>query len=142
MYSRILTIRFPKTAAHKPMICHIVKQFDLDFNIFQATIYPRQEGMMVMELSGHRQNFKKGIDYLKAMGVKVENVGQDVRRNDDICYQCGLCTSVCPTGALSLKRPEMEVVFDPGKCTGCEICVPVCPPRAMQVTFDRQLALE
>ena len=141
MYSRILTLRFPKTVAHKPMICHIVKEFDLDFNIFQATIYPRQEGRMVMELSGHKQNFKKGIDYLKKMGVKVENVAQDVRRNDSICFQCGLCTSVCPSGALYINRPEMEVCFDRTKCTGCENCVPVCPAKAMQVTIARQMAL-
>jgi len=39
---------------------------------------------------------------------------------------------VCPTGALSIQRPEMEVVFDQKKCSVCELCVPACPPRAME----------
>jgi Fe-S-cluster-containing hydrogenase component 2 len=39
---------------------------------------------------------------------------------------------VCPTGALSIRRPEMEVVFDQKKCSVCELCVPACPPRAME----------
>lgn len=141
MYSKILRLRFPKTIADKPMVSNLVSQFDLTVNIFQAVIYPRREGHMILEVTGHRKNFNHGVRYLRQMGVKVETVGQDVRRNDDVCYQCGLCTSVCPTGALSLKRPEMEVLFDSKKCTACELCVIVCPPRAMEVSFNPSKAI-
>jgi ferredoxin len=141
MYSKILRLRFPKSIADKPNVCTVVKKYDLTFNIFQATIYPRKEGLMVMELSGHRKNFNAGVRHLKDLGVKVETVGQDVRRNDEVCYQCGLCTAICPSGALTVIRPEMEVVFDPGKCTACELCVAVCPPRAMEVSFNPSAAL-
>jgi L-aspartate semialdehyde sulfurtransferase ferredoxin len=141
MYSKILRLRFPASVADKPNVCNLAKCFDLTFNIFQARIYPRREGLMVMELSGHKKNFNQGVRFLKDMGVKVETVGQDMKRNDDVCFQCGLCTSICPTGALSLKRPEMDVVFDPGKCTACELCIPVCPPRAMEVSYNPEVAL-
>lgn len=141
MYSKILRLRFPASIADKPNVCNLTKRYDLTFNIFQATIYPRREGLMVMELSGHRKNFNQGVRYLKELGVKVESVGQDVRRNDIVCYSCGLCTAICPTGALSMKRPEMEVEFDPTKCSACEMCVAVCPPRAMEVTFNNLAAL-
>jgi ferredoxin len=67
----------------------------------------------------------------------VQRVAGDVKRNDDRCYQCGTCTSVCPTGALHVKRPEMEIVFDPDKCSACELCCPVCPARAMEVAINR-----
>ena len=53
--------------------------------------------------------------------------------NDDECTQCGACTAVCLTGALSIKRPEMSVSFDQKKCSICELCVPTCPTRAMFV---------
>ena len=141
MYSKMLRLRFPKSLADKAIVCNLAKNFDLTFNIFQATIYPRQEGLMVMELSGHRKNYAAGVKYLKDAGVKVENVQHDVQRDDRVCYQCGLCTSICPTGALSIKRPEMEVVFDPEVCSACELCVAVCPPRAMRVTFNSQKAM-
>ncbi len=141
MYSKILRLRFPKSVADKPNVCNLVKKFDLTFNIFQATIYPRREGLMVMELSGHRKNFNQGVRFLKSIGVRVETVGQDVQRNDDTCYQCGLCTSICPSGALSIQRPEMDVIFDPTKCTACELCVAACPPRAMRVSFKAAAAL-
>ena len=141
MYSRIVRLRFPKSVADQPNVCYVAKQFDLTFNIFQAVIFPRREGLMVIEFSGHRKNYNEGVRWLKSVGVKVENVGQDVCRNDEVCYQCGLCTAICPTGALSLKRPEMDVVFDPSKCTACELCVAVCPPRAMHVSFNMDMAL-
>ena len=141
MYSKILRLRFPASVADKPNVCNLAKKYDLTFNIFQAVIFPRKEGEMIMELSGHRKNFTQGVKFLKDMGVKVENVGQDVQRNEEVCFQCGLCTSICPTGALYVKRPEMEVVFDPDKCSACELCVAVCPPRAMQVSFNRYMAL-
>ena len=71
--------------------------------------------------------------------MKVESTGQDVKRDEEKCYQCGACTAVCPTGALHIKRPEMEVLFDTDKCSGCELCVAACPARAMEVRFNRSI---
>jgi ferredoxin len=141
VYSKIVRLRFPASLADQPLVSNITKQFDLTFNIFKAVIFPRKEGLLVMELSGHRKNFKAGVKYLKEQGVNVESVRQDIRRNDDVCHQCGLCTAICPTGALWIKRPEMEVVYDPDKCSACELCVAVCPPRAMQVSFNHSAAM-
>jgi ferredoxin len=124
---------------NEPITVNLVKEFDLSFNILKAVIYPRKEGMAVLELRGHRENFKKGVRYLKELGIKVESIGQDIKRDDEACFQCGACTAVCPTGALYIKRPEMEVVFDSEKCSACEWCVSACPARAMSVKFNRGL---
>jgi ferredoxin len=59
-----------------------------------------------------------------------------IRRDDEKCYQCGACTGVCPTGALSVNRPDMAIPFDPEKCTACGLCVAVCPARAMEVSLN------
>lgn len=139
MYSKMLSLRFPPRVVNEPIVCNLVKKYDLTFNILKATIYPRKEGLVVMELSGHRKNFQDGIRYLKGLGMKVESVGQDVKRDEEKCYQCGACTAVCPTGALNIKRPEMEVLFDADKCSGCELCVVACPARAMEVRFNRSI---
>lgn len=139
MYSKMLSLRFPATTINEPISCNLVRKFDLTFNILKATIYPRKEGLVVMELSGHRKNFQKGIRYLKSLGIKVESVGEDVKRDEEKCFQCGACTAVCPTGALSIKRPEMNVLFDKGKCSACELCVVACPAQAMEVKFNRNL---
>ena len=133
MYSKILVLRFPNTEVQKPTVCNLAKHYDLTFNILKATILPRKEGLMVLELTGSKKNFKNGISFLKDQGVRVENASQEVKRNDERCMQCGACTAVCLTGALSIKRPEMSVVFDQKKCSVCELCVPACPSRAMFV---------
>jgi ferredoxin len=139
MYKKMLSLRFPKKIVDEPIAVNLVKKFDLSFNILKAVIYPRKEGLMVLELSGHRKNFQKGVQYLKSVGIKVESIGQDIRRNEKKCIQCGACTAVCPTGALYIKRPEMEVIFDNERCSACEWCVPACPARAMEVSFNKVL---
>ena len=139
MYSKILSLRFPKEIVDEPITVNLVREFDLSFSILKAIVYPRKEGFMVLELSGQRSNFNKGVRYLKGIGVKVESVGQDIKRDDDRCFQCGACTAVCPTGALYIKRPEMEVLFDETRCSACELCVSACMARAMSVKFDRTL---
>ncbi len=132
MYSKILILRFPKTEVEKPIVCYLVKDYDLTFNILNAAILPRKEGIMVLELAGTRKNFKDGIKYLKNQGVHVESASQEIKRIKKKCTHCGACTAVCPTGALSIQRPEMIVEFDQKKCSVCEICVPTCPTRAME----------
>jgi len=139
MYSKILSLRFPKDIVDEPITVNLVRDFDLSFSILKATIYPRKEGFMVLELSGHRSDFNKGVRYLKTLGVKVEDIGQDIKRDDEKCFQCGACTAVCPTGALHIKRPEMEVRFDRERCSACELCVAACMARAMRVKFDKTL---
>ena len=139
MYSKILILRFSKKVAPKPIVCYLVKDHDLTFNILNAAILPRKEGIMVLELAGTRKNFREGVAYLKEMGVQVQNASQEVKRIKNKCTHCGACTAVCPTGALSVVRPEMKVAFHQKKCSVCELCVPACPPRAMWIHPTDQL---
>ena len=137
MYSKTLSLRFPEKIVNEPVVVNLVRKFDLSFNILKATIYPRKEGFMVLELRGQKKNFQQGIRYLKDHGIKVERIGRDIRRDEEKCFHCGACTAVCPSGALHIKRPEMEVLFDQDKCSACELCVSACPARAMNVKFNR-----
>ena len=133
MYSKILILRFSHKVAANPIVCYLVKDYDLIFNILNAAILPRKEGIMVLELTGTRKNFREGVSYLKEMGVQVQNASQEVKRVKKKCTHCGACTAVCPTGALSVVRPEMTVEFHQKKCSVCELCVPACPTRAMEI---------
>ena len=136
MYTRIYILKFPKDIVDQPIICQLVKQFDVEFNILKATILPQHEGVMILELRGHKENIKKGLTYLKGLDVKAESVATSIHRDDERCFQCGACTGICPTEALSLKRPEMAVIFDAEKCSGFGLCVSVCPVKAMEVALD------
>ncbi|HIJ89417.1 MAG: 4Fe-4S binding protein [Desulfobulbaceae bacterium] len=136
MNTRIYVLKFPKEVIDQPIISNLVRKYDLEFNILKATILLQQEGVMVLEIIGHKANVKKGIAYLNEMGVTVKSMAGNIRRDDDKCYQCGACTGICPTGALALHRPDMAVLFDEEKCTACGLCVSVCPARAMEVSLN------
>jgi ferredoxin len=133
VYSQILILHFSRSIVQKPIVCGLVKDYNLIFNILNATILPRKEGRMVLELTGSRKNFKEGVKYLKEQGVQVQTTDQEVRRDIEKCIHCGACTAVCPTSALSVLRTDMTIEFDQEKCSLCELCVPVCPTRAMIV---------
>ncbi len=135
MYSRIYVLRFPKETSDKPIICKLVGQYAVEFNILKATILPQHEGLMVLELLGHKNNVREALDYLRSFGVKIESLSTIIHRDDEKCFQCGACTGICPTGALYIRRPDMTVLFDPDKCTGCGLCVSACPVRAMEVSL-------
>lgn len=137
MYSRIYVLRFPRDIVDQPIISQLVRQFDMEFNILQATIMPHDEGVMILQLRGHKTNINKALGYLKEVGVIANNLATGIRRDDDKCFQCGACTGVCPTEALALRRKDMAVLFDPEKCSGCSRCVPVCPVRAMAVSIEQ-----
>jgi len=139
MYAKMIVLRFPKEVVDKPIVTNLVRNYNLTFNILKATIFPRKEGLMVMELRGNKKDYDRGIEYLQRLGVKVDTIAQDVRRDEEICYQCGACTAVCPTGALNIERPSMRVVFNSDKCSACELCVKACPTRAMTVSFNRNI---
>ncbi len=137
MYKRIYLLRFPKDNIDQPIIYKLVKQYDIEFNILKADIFLHQDGMMVLELGGHKKNVKEGLAYLKKMGVKVEKIATIIKRDDDKCFQCGACTGICATGALSISRPDMTVPFAPEQCSGCGLCVNVCPVRAMAISMNK-----
>jgi len=137
VYTRIYLLRFPKEITDQPIICQLAKQYDTEFNILKATILPQHQGVMVLELKGHKSNVNKGLKFLKGLGVKVESLATSISRDEEKCYQCGACTGICPTGALYIRRSDMAVLFVPEKCSGCGLCVTLCPVRAMEVSLDR-----
>ena len=134
---RRIILRFKKNMIDKPVVYKLVKDFNLIFNILRANISPKAESMMVMEIEGSEQNFKKGIAYLKSLNIETEPIQQDIARDESKCVHCGLCTSTCAPEALHIAdRKSMKVEFDYKKCVACELCVKVCPVKAMSVSFD------
>lgn len=133
MVSKRIVLTFPHKMVDQPIVYKLVKEFDLTFNILQAKITPQEEGVMVIELKGKKEQYAQGIQYLTSLGVTVEPLGQDVTRDEARCTHCGACLAVCPTGALAIDPKSRKVIFDPEKCIACELCVRACPPRAMIV---------
>jgi ferredoxin len=130
-----IVLHYPKTMIDQPVVYHLARDYHLMFNILRADITPDAEGLMVLELSGDATDLERGLDYARQAGVRVQPLGNDVTRDEDVCTHCGACVTICPTAALAIDVKSREVAFDPEKCIACELCVPVCPPHAMRVQF-------
>jgi ferredoxin len=117
----------------QPIISRLVKDYALEFNILKASVTPKEEGLLLLELSGEREDYENGIRYLAELGVGIQPLSQDVSRNEERCTHCGACVVICPTGALALEPSTRRVNFDNSKCIACGLCVLPCPPRAMEV---------
>jgi ferredoxin len=135
MYSKKVVIRYSPDIVDQPIIYQLVKKYDLIFNILKARILPRREGVIVLELSGEKENFERAIRFLKGKGLGVEPLSKSVIQNAEKCVHCGACIAFCPTNALYFETPSTKVLFDVGKCNGCEVCVTACPVRAMEVNL-------
>jgi ferredoxin len=134
MKKRVI-LRFKRNTIDKPVVYRLAKDYDLVFNILRASISPKAESMMVMEIEGEGADFNKGMEYLRQANIGIEPIEQDINRIEEKCVHCGLCTSVCATEALEIDRETMKVGFDYEKCVACELCVRVCPVKAMNVSF-------
>ena len=133
--SQKVVLKFPNTLVDQPIICRLVKDFNLDFNILKAYITPKEEGLLVLELIGKPEDFKKGVEYIKSKGISVEPLSKDIKRNEKKCTHCGACVTICPAGALVLDAATKKVNFFEDKCIACELCIKACPPRAMEIHF-------
>lgn len=134
-YSQKIVIRYTADIVDKPLVCRLARDFDLDFNILHARVLPKREGVLALDLSGRKDNFFKGIAFLKESGLKVELLSKSVTHNDERCVHCGACRAFCSTGALHQDPASMKTLFDPEKCSGCSVCVKACPARAMLINL-------
>jgi len=131
--SRRLVLHFPATMVDQPILSNLIRQYELSFNILKASITPREQGVMILELRGEEEKYQRAAEYLTSLGVRVQALVQDISRDENRCVHCGACLVICPSDALSAQRPSMEVTFEPDRCIACGACVPVCPTDAMEM---------
>lgn len=133
--TRRVVLHFPRSLVDQAIMCRLVREFNLDFNILKASVTPKEEGLLVVELSGAKTDYEQAMKYLKDTGVEVQPLSQDVVRNETRCIHCGACVVLCPTNALAVEPVTRTVNFKHTKCIACGICVPACPLRAMEIRF-------
>jgi len=135
MAKKRLVLNFPPHLIDQPVTYQLITEYNLKVNILRARITPREWGRLVVELSGGKKDLEAGLQFASDMGVEVKPLAQDVQWREERCIECTACSSICPTGALVVTRPEMQVTFNHDKCIACELCLPACPYEAMHITF-------
>ena len=135
MYSKKIVLHFPSNLVNRPIIYKLSKDFNLEFNILKALVNPDEEGLMVLELKGEKDEYNRAVKYLEKEKVRTQILSKDVTRDEDKCVDCGLCVAICPVEAFEVDPDSREIEFHDDKCIACEMCVKVCPYKAMEVNF-------
>jgi ferredoxin len=78
------------------------------------------------------------VDEVRPLSVYDDLPFADVGINRTRCDFCGVCTVLCPTGALtSIELDEIGgISFSFWKCTGCRLCQVVCPEDAIELADE------
>ena len=131
-----VVLSFPPSKVEEPIICHLIRDYDLMVNILRASIDPGKQGRIVVELTGDDKQLSQGYNYLESNGVGVEPLTEEIQHIEERCVSCTACVPVCPTGALDVNRDTWVVSHDPERCVVCLSCVDVCPYRAVTSFFQ------
>jgi len=135
MQKRRVVLSFPPHLIGQAITYRLVKDFDLMINILRARITPKEQGRLVLEITGKRAAMEAGIHYLQEAGLEIQPLAQDVKWHEDRCTHCTACVAICPTKALDVDRTHMGVSFKRDRCIACELCIPACPYQAMEILF-------
>ena len=134
---RRITLHFPREAVHQPITYRLAVEFDIAAKILRAQIAPNQSGTMVVELSGDIDDLDAAEQWLEGQGLGLNRTSGEIAIDPQRCVDCGICTSVCPSGALSCTAPAWRLTFNAQRCLVCEQCIPSCPFEAIALVLDQ-----
>ena len=132
MATEKLMLLFHTKIIKKPIVYHIVKDFDLEFNILRAEITSDLEGKMLLEIKGPKEKIAGCKAYLVHEGVELREAARGIILDNEACINCGICVSLCMEKALYSKEGTYEVDFDKEKCILCGLCLNCCPVNAIR----------
>lgn len=130
-----VTIFYPANKITRPIIYHLVKDYDLIVNILHADISINKLGKTTLDIEGEEEGIEAGLEFIKQEGLEYKLFTKSIIWQEENCIHCGACTAVCPSGALQMDRNDWSLTFDKEKCVACEVCIKACPIKVMCVGF-------
>ncbi|HEY9609394.1 NIL domain-containing protein [Allocoleopsis sp.] len=130
-----VTLTFPKRTIQMPVTYRLAKDFNVAANIIRAQVAPNQIGTLVVELSGDIDELDAAIEWMRSQDINVSLLGREILIDEERCVDCGLCTGVCPTQALTLDPESFKLNFMRSRCIVCEQCIPTCPVQAISTNL-------
>ena len=105
-------------------------------NIFRARVTPEERGYLVLDVTGPQEDIQRGVQFVRALKVDVNEASVGVSWNAEACTHCGNCLPHCPTDALRIADgATREIGFDPRACVECLACLENCPYGACSSLF-------
>ncbi len=71
MARTLVHLTFSEELIREPLIYRLGKEFQIVTSIYRAAV-TEADGWVLLELQGENQEIRRAIDFLRSMGVKVE----------------------------------------------------------------------
>ena len=127
-------LRFSRALVDKPVISTLIRKYDVEVNILQATVTPNEEGTMFVQLMGAEEKLEQALGYLVGSGVDVMVKPRRIHWTEAVCTSCGACVGQCLPKALFVNEETRKVEYDEELCIACELCIPACPYGALEMS--------
>lgn len=124
-----LELRYSSSHVNKPILSKAILESGAPINILNAKL-TASEGIMTIEIDADEGVVGKVIEILRSNGVEVKEIPRYVEIDRGKCIDCGACTGVCPTDALTLNE-ENVLVLNEERCILCENCLKACAVKAV-----------
>jgi NAD-dependent dihydropyrimidine dehydrogenase PreA subunit len=125
-------IEFDEANVQDSVAYILVTEFDLKPNVLKAEISGDGSGVMILALEGDEAKLEAAEKRLKEAGFNVSTTKR-IERDEDLCWDCGACVSLCPAYCFSHDKETMKVVLDNSKCIACGACVNSCSVHALRL---------
>ena len=123
-------LRVSEHDAQESVTYVLVKKFQIEPNILRAEM-DDTGGLMVLNMTGTEENLRDAIKYLEDQNITVVKLSKHIQRDEERCFDCGSCVSVCLSRAFSIDPVTWEVNLNYEKCVACGSCLTACPAHAV-----------
>lgn len=125
-------LKYSAERAGEPILASIIKETGTLLNILHAK-FDAEGGEILLAIDAPDVEARRIIELFEQKGIQTKELKRAIQLDEEKCFDCGACLSLCPTGALRLTD-DYSIKLDEDKCIYCEICVPSCPVRALKVS--------
>ena len=111
----------------------LVSEFNLVPNILKAEIDGDGSGVMIVSIVADDDTMKACIERLNSLGYIASTMVSHITHDDERCFSCGACTSLCPTKSIFLDKDTYEFRMNPDSCIACGSCIDSCSVKALSL---------
>ena len=132
MVQKSVIFHFPEDLYDKPVVSQLVRDWNVEVNILQASITPQERGHMFAIVEADEAVLSSALSHMEGLGVTTVLPVQNLVWDEEKCVHCGACVGLCRPKAFRHDPVAARVVFDSSKCIACDRCIPACSSGAVE----------